>query len=385
MALAPIPNAVARTGDLPKAAGAERTADPKAAEIPAPGAPAAPGKDVDIRLQPGQAANITLDQPEGKGGPEDPGKAAPEMEELKKLLGGLMDLLKKLTAHLEGLLGGKGGPAPARAQGTDPTRPPAPANASGAPNTVPPAGSTPRAGGPTSKLQALEQQFGKWHGIGKNTSAPVGPKATKYVNEAYEKLSSGDISGAQQAYSRAQRTGSPVMLDLDGDGKLGTTGVSTAKERVDGQIGKTVDFDLDGDGVKDRIEWSDGKGDGFLVDDRDGGATAAAAGNGEIDGRRLFGDEGGKYANGYEKLRKFDTDGDGVLKGDELKGLKMWVDNGDARVGGGELRSLADLGITQISVGMHTVRNDRGEDLMRSTFVQNGATKTSEDVWFARA
>lgn len=386
MALAPIPNAAPRTGDVPRAAAADKPADPKALDAKAPAADAqnvAPAKDVDVRLLPGQAANIALEQPEGKGGPEDAAKAAPEMEELKKLLGDLMDLLKKLTAHLEALLGGKGGPAPATAPAPDATKPPAPA-AKAAGNTAPPAGSVPKAGGPGGKLQALEQQFGQWRGKGKNTSAPVGPKATKYMNEAYDKLSRGDIGGAQESYSKAQRTGSPVMLDLDGDGKLGTTGVSTAKDRVDGQVGRTVDFDLDGDGAKDKIEWSDGKGDGFLVDDSDGGASAAAAGNGEIDGRRLFGDEGGKFANGYEKLKKFDADGDGVLKGQELEGLKMWVDNGDARVGGGELKSLADLGITEISVGMRTERNARGEDLMRSTFVQDGQTKASEDVWFAK-
>ena len=75
-------------------------------------------------------------------------------------------------------------------------------------------------------------------------------------------------------------------------------------------------------------------GDGMLVDDRDGGATAAMNGNGEIDGRRLFGDEGGKFGNGFDKLRQLDRDGDGKLTGAELEGLKVWVDNGDARVGG---------------------------------------------------
>ena len=351
-------------------------------------ADAKPAADVDVRLKPGQAANIGLEQPEGKGGPEGPGQpAAPEIEELKKLLSGVMDLLKKLTAALEGLLGGKGGPAPAdpAAPGTTPgapganTQPQPTAKATEAPNP-----SAPAAGGPVDKLQALQQEFGQWHGKGKNSSAPVGPKATKYMNEAYDKLAAGDKGGAQEAFAKAQKTSSPVMLDLNGDGKLGTTGVSTAKDRADGQVGKTVDFDIDGDGAKDQIEWADGKGDGFLVDDSDGGATAAATGNGEINGKRLFGDEGGKFANGYDKLKKFDTDGNGVLKGDELKGLKMWVDNGDAKVGGGELKSLADLGITQISVGMRTEQNARGEDLMRSNFVQNGQSKTSEDVWFAK-
>lgn len=349
---------------------------------------------IDLRLAPGQAATIALEQPEGKGGPEQPKPGVdakdllPIVEQMVKLVNGLVGLIGKLFPGLGGAPDGKGGPAPA----TPPTQPAAPqpaaktAPAAPKAQSVPPKrkGREPIAG---EKMDALEAAFGPWKGIGKNTNPrkSTGPKGGALLESAYSKLANGDSSGAKKDYETAKKTGSPIMLDLDGDGKLGTTGVSTAKTRVDGQIGRTVDFDLDGDGRKEAIEWSDGKGDGFLVDDSDGGASRAAAGNGEIDGKRLFGDEGGKYANGYDKLKKFDRDADGVLEGAELSGLKMWVDNGDARVGGGELKSLADLGITRISVTMNTEKNARGEDLMRSTFEQNGATKVSEDVWFAKA
>lgn len=184
---------------------------------------------------------------------------------------------------------------------------------------------------------------------------------------------------------RTVRTSSPIMLDLDGDGALSVTGKSTAKERAAGNgfvATGSVRFDLDGDGRKERIEWM--AGDGMLVDDRDGGATAAALGNGEISGKRLFGDEGGRYANGYEKLKTLDMDGDGVLRGSELDGLKVWVDNGDAKLEAHELHSLRDLGISEIDTRMTLTQNAQGESLMRSTFVQNGETKVSEDVWFAR-
>lgn len=184
---------------------------------------------------------------------------------------------------------------------------------------------------------------------------------------------------------RAVRTSSPIMLDLDGDGALSVTGRSTAKDRAAGNDfveARSVEFDLDGDGLKERIEWM--AGDGMLVDDRDGGASRAAAGDGEIDGRRLFGDEGGRYANGYEKLQALDLDGDGRLTGAELDGLKVWVDDGDAKVREGELKSLRELGITEISTRMQVEQNAAGERLMRSTFVQNGETKATEDVWFAK-
>jgi hypothetical protein len=176
---------------------------------------------------------------------------------------------------------------------------------------------------------------------------------------------------------------SPIMLDLTGDGQLGTTGVSTAKDRIDNQVGKTVKFDVDGDGKLDNTEWMSGNGDGMLVDDRDGGASRAAQGGGRIDGTRLFGDQGGKFAHGYEKLAQHDANQDGKLTGAELEGLKTWVDDGDAKVEAGELKTLAELGVTELSTGMKLEKNARGEDLMRSSFVQNGQTKVTEDVWFA--
>jgi hypothetical protein len=184
---------------------------------------------------------------------------------------------------------------------------------------------------------------------------------------------------------RTVRTSSPVMLDLDGDGSLAVTGRSTAKDRAapNGFVSEgSVNFDLDGDGRQERIEWM--AGDGMLVDDRDGGASAAAAGSGEIDGKRLFGDEGGRYANGYEKLQGLDADQDGRLNGSELEGLKVWVDDGDARVEAAELSSLSELGISEIGTRKTDALNESGETLMRSTFVQNGQTKASEDVWFAQ-
>lgn len=173
----------------------------------------------------------------------------------------------------------------------------------------------------------------------------------------------------------------PLALDLNGDGKIGTTGESTAKDARTTNVGRTVSFDIDGDGKKEDIEWLLGDGDGWLVDDRDGGATGAMLTDGEINGSRLFGDEGGKYANGYSKLKALDKDGDGKLTGKELEGLKVWIDDGDAKLEGGELKSLAELGITEISVTMHHEKNAKGETLERSTFVQDGKTKMTEDVW----
>jgi hypothetical protein len=172
------------------------------------------------------------------------------------------------------------------------------------------------------------------------------------------------------------------MLDLNHDGHIGVTGVSTAQHRATTAIKPTVEFDIDGDGKKDHIEWSKGDGDGMLVDDRDGGATTAMNGSHVIDGTRLFGDQGGKYANGYEKLALHDTNHDGKISGDELRGLKVWIDDGDAKLEPGELKTLAELHIDELSVHMGLVANDSGETLMRSTFTQDGKQHMTEDVWF---
>jgi hypothetical protein len=145
-----------------------------------------------------------------------------------------------------------------------------------------------------------------------------------------------------------------------------------------------VAFDLAATGTPQQVEWSNGDGAAFLVDDRDGGATAAARGAGVIDGTRLFGDEGGRWASGYDKLATRDADRDGQLAGAELRGLAAWVDDGDARVQAGELKPLAALGITAIATTHHAERNARGEALDRSWFVQHGRRKMTEDVWFAR-
>ncbi|HSI03464.1 MAG TPA: hypothetical protein VLC93_03260 [Myxococcota bacterium] len=215
-----------------------------------------------------------------------------------------------------------------------------------------------------------------------NSQTAFGHSSTNQVS-----LSGATSSGLSQASSElsgaASQTGSPVMLDLNHDNALGVTGNSTAKHRADDQVNATVDFDLDADGVKERIEWMKGDGDGMLVDDRDGGASAAAAGNGEIDGKRLFGDEGGKYLNGYEKMKALDANGDGKLNGTELDGLKSWIDDGDAKVEAGELKTLAELGVSEIDLKMELTANDRCEMIMRSTFTQNGERHVSEDVWFA--
>ena len=99
---------------------------------------------------------------------------------------------------------------------------------------------------------------------------------------------------------------------------------------------------------RERTEWIQGTGDGFLVWDHNG--------NGIIDDNTEmmseFDIEGNDtFKNGFEKLAHyFDHDGDGVIQGNELDGLMFWVDDGDAITEEGELQSLDKYGITQITI-----------------------------------
>ena len=102
---------------------------------------------------------------------------------------------------------------------------------------------------------------------------------------------------------------------------------------------------------KEQTEWMKGTGDGLLVWDKNG--------NGIIDDNTEMMSEfdvnGNKqFQNGFEKLAHyFDLDQDGVIKGSELKGLKVWVDDGDGKTEEGELQSLAKHGITEIVIPGH--------------------------------
>ena len=172
---------------------------------------------------------------------------------------------------------------------------------------------------------------------------------------------------------------SPIALDLDGDGKIGVTGATGSSQKdADAELGRTVQFDIDADGKLDTIEWFDGSGDGILVDNRDGLAAT------QMDGARLFGDGDGLFDNGYDKLAALDTNADGQINGAELSGLALWVDNGDAQVQAGELRTLAEMGISAISSQMSVTVDAEGRGHLQSTATRaDGSELLTEDVYFA--
>lgn len=156
------------------------------------------------------------------------------------------------------------------------------------------------------------------------------------------------------------RYASPIVLDLDGDGKLEASNGEWLPHPYNNA--RMVEFDLNGDGFVEITEWV-GTNDGLLV---------VYKGGEEVTGAQLFGDCDG-FVNGYEKLSVLDANGDSQLSGDELKTLSVWQDKDfNAKVDEGEVTSLAQLNITSISL--------THKDLV-SSFTQNGETKKMWD-WY---
>ena len=243
---------------------------------------------------------------------------------------------------------------------------------------------------------------------------PLGFTIDTYVNTVNGRVHLEESQPSAQRLRELSRfliastwtTHSPIVLDLNHDGKIGVTGASTAERRVqsNGFVSDgAVWFDLMAAGKTQRVEWLNGDGDGFLVDDTSGKVTKASLTDGVIDAHSLFGNAKG-YANGYHKMaakvghprlastlkatddtmwasliRKAQT-----LKSKDLAGLKIWVDGSrDGLVQPGELKTLASLGITEIGSVPTTLKNGHGEYVIQSFFIQNGKRHITEDVWFA--
>jgi len=165
---------------------------------------------------------------------------------------------------------------------------------------------------------------------------------------------------------------SPLVLDMN------FTGIQTAS------LANGVNFDLNNDGKLDRAGWVAG-GDALLV--RDLNADGIINNGGELFGEGTVLANGSKANDGYQALSALDSNHDGVIdaKDAAFGSLKLWVDNGNGITDQGELKSLADAGITSISLDAQTsttVNNGNLIGLMGSFTTADGNTHTMGDVWF---
>jgi hypothetical protein len=153
---------------------------------------------------------------------------------------------------------------------------------------------------------------------------------------------------------------SPIVLDMDGDGKLQASNGKWLPHPYRGA--RMTEFDINGDGFLELSEWV-GPEDGLLL----------VYDGGEVNANHLFGEAGG-YLHGYEKLSLLDANEDGQLTANELKTLSVWQDrNSNGKVDEGEITSVNDLGITSISL-----QHDRN---LVSSFVMQGENRTMWD-WY---
>lgn len=160
----------------------------------------------------------------------------------------------------------------------------------------------------------------------------------------------------------AQYCSSPLVLDMDGDGKLEASGGQWNPHPGSFTQERLAEFDFWGNGFPVLMEWV-GPTDGLLVVPKQ---------DGSIDGTCFFGTSEG-YPDGFSKLSLLDTNKDGVVFGKELEGLYVWQDrNQDAKVDNGELKTIQELGIT--SIGLNHKNG-------KAIFVMNNKTHAVYDWW----
>ena len=181
----------------------------------------------------------------------------------------------------------------------------------------------------------------------------------------------GGAVGAAADIGAADQQISPLVLDLTGAG-INLTALSAASPY----------FDIAGNGFARKVGWI-GAGTGLLAIDRNG--------DGQInDISELFGQHG-SVLDGFAALRALDSNGDGVIDAQDaaFSQLRVWVNpEGDGVVHPGELLTLAQLGITSISLAAAAASQVIAGNTVKLTSsytLADGTTRTIADAWFSNS
>jgi Ca2+-binding RTX toxin-like protein len=165
----------------------------------------------------------------------------------------------------------------------------------------------------------------------------------------------------------------PVILDLDGDGV-----------ELIGRTKSKALFDMDGDGVRDDTGWI-GKGDGFLVIDRDQDGLISSASE-----LSFLAEKPGARSD-LEALGALDSNRDRRIDSSDIRfgELKLWVDsNRNGMTDGGELRSLAEMNVASIDLASAPTQQSvkPGENILIATSrftMTDGTVRTVGDAALA--
>jgi RHS repeat-associated protein len=190
-----------------------------------------------------------------------------------------------------------------------------------------------------------------------NQGVPSSPRNRKPADYAKD---------ARNKKEQAERTISPLVLDLDNDGiELFSLQDSSAF------------FDLDADGFAEQTGWVR-PDDALLALDKNG--------NGRIDDiNELF---GSATTDGFIFLQALDSNNDNVIDSQDAQfaDLRLWKDaDADGFTDVGELQSLADWNIESIDVDYQVVDrlNEGNRISSTSTYtLSDGSTQEIVDAWF---
>ncbi|MDD3021624.1 MAG: calcium-binding protein [Alphaproteobacteria bacterium] len=179
------------------------------------------------------------------------------------------------------------------------------------------------------------------------------------------------IEDIGQEFGISMTRGSPLVLDIDGDGV----------ELVSLYSSSAVYFDVDSaknDGMAEATGWFSG-GDGALCLDinQDGIINNSS---------ELFGDQTG-YINGFEALRAYDSNGDNQISSQDTiwSTLRVWIEDVvDGVSEAQEIHTLEELSITSINLGYSNVNYTLNDNVIsqESSFSINGNVHDIVDAYF---